>query len=121
MGKSFGTQENFKRFLNILSGEISITGLTDKSPNSKSCFKRELGFSGYFLSLLLFILLHAILRKYFCQSNHNLIEKAKTACETSNNDVAAHFVDINKMVHAGVATKSVRNCFKIIYTLGLMI
>ena len=33
-------------------------------------FKRELGFSGYFLSLLLFILLHAILRKYFCQSNH---------------------------------------------------
>lgn len=37
----------------------------------------------------------------------NIIDKAKTACETSGNDIADHFVDINKMVMAGVAPKPI--------------
>lgn len=30
-----------------------------------------------------------------------VIDKAKTACKTSGNDVSDHFVDVNKMVHLG--------------------
>lgn len=37
----------------------------------------------------------------------NIIDKAKIACETSGNDIADHFVDINKMVMAGVAPKPI--------------
>lgn len=37
----------------------------------------------------------------------NIIDKAKIACETSRNDIADHFVDINKMVMAGVAPKPI--------------
>lgn len=38
---------------------------------------------------------------------NNVISKAKTACEQSDAQVAHHFVDVNKMVMAGVAPKSV--------------
>ena len=31
----------------------------------------------------------------------NVLEKAKTACRNSKNDVANHFVDVNKMVTLG--------------------
>lgn len=37
----------------------------------------------------------------------NIIDKAKIACETSGNDIADHFVDINKMVMANVAPKPI--------------
>ena len=37
----------------------------------------------------------------------NAIDKAKTACESSGNITEDHFVDVNKMVTAGVASKSV--------------
>jgi len=36
-----------------------------------------------------------------------VIEKAKIACENSNNNVFDHFVDVNKMVKAGVAPKEI--------------
>jgi len=35
----------------------------------------------------------------------NIIEKAKIACKLSNNEVLDHFVDVNKMVSAGVSSK----------------
>ncbi len=37
----------------------------------------------------------------------NVIKKAKTACDKSGNNTIDHFVDVNKMVIAGVAPKSV--------------
>lgn len=37
----------------------------------------------------------------------NVIDKAKTACTNSNNEVAAHFPDVRKMVQAGVSTKPI--------------
>lgn len=39
----------------------------------------------------------------------NIIDKAKTACEKSNFDVLDHFVDVNKMVTAGVAPKPIED------------
>lgn len=36
-----------------------------------------------------------------------VINKAKTACEGSENAVSDHFVDVNKMVSAGVASKEI--------------
>jgi len=39
----------------------------------------------------------------------NAIEKAKIACESSGNEVSNHFVDVNKMVTAGVAPKPVED------------
>lgn len=39
----------------------------------------------------------------------NIISKAKIACKTSGNEVLSHFVDINKMVTAGVAPKPVED------------
>lgn len=35
------------------------------------------------------------------------IKKAKSACESSNNSVNLHFVDVNKMVQAGIASKEI--------------
>jgi len=37
----------------------------------------------------------------------SVIEKAKIACDNSNNDVNYHFVDVNKMVIAGVSQKEI--------------
>ena len=37
----------------------------------------------------------------------NAIDKAKTACKNSRNNVLDHFVDVNKMVQAGVAPKEI--------------
>lgn len=37
----------------------------------------------------------------------NIIKKAKSACEGSNNSVNYHFVNVNKMVQAGVAPKEI--------------
>lgn len=37
----------------------------------------------------------------------NIIKKAQSACEGSNNSVNHHFVDVNKMVQAGVAPKEI--------------
>lgn len=37
----------------------------------------------------------------------DVIEKAKTACETSGNEVFTHFANVGKMVRAGVATKDI--------------
>ena len=39
----------------------------------------------------------------FCK----IIEKAKEACKKSSNDILDHFVDVNKMVRAGVAEKAI--------------
>lgn len=39
----------------------------------------------------------------FCK----VIEKAKTACDGSNTSISSHFVDVNKMVTAGVASKEI--------------
>ena len=38
---------------------------------------------------------------------HDIVEKAKRACETSNYNVSDHFADVRKMVTAGVAAKSI--------------
>lgn len=38
---------------------------------------------------------------------NSVIDKAKTACKQSANQVADHFVDVNKMVRAGVADKEI--------------
>lgn len=38
---------------------------------------------------------------------HDIVKKAKGACETSNYNVSDHFADVRKMVTAGVATKSI--------------
>lgn len=40
---------------------------------------------------------------------NSVIDKAKIACEKSGNDVNDHFVDVNKMVTAGVAPKPVED------------
>lgn len=37
----------------------------------------------------------------------NVIEKAKTSCKGSNNQVSDHFADVGKMVKAGVAQKDI--------------
>lgn len=39
----------------------------------------------------------------------NVISKAKISCEQSNVEVSHHFVDVNKMVQAGVAQKAVED------------
>lgn len=39
----------------------------------------------------------------------NAIDKAKIACKSSGNEVSGHFVDVNKMVTAGVAPKPVED------------
>lgn len=39
----------------------------------------------------------------------NIIDKAKAACNASNNEEFDHFVDINKMVKAGVAEKPIED------------
>ena len=36
-----------------------------------------------------------------------VIEKARTACETSHHDVRDHFVDVNKMVELGSGSRPV--------------
>ena len=38
---------------------------------------------------------------------NKVIEKAKVACEGSKNSVSYHFVDVNKIVEAGVSTKDI--------------
>ena len=38
---------------------------------------------------------------------NKVIEKAKVACEGSKNSVSDHFVDVNKIVEAGVSTKDI--------------
>ena len=38
-----------------------------------------------------------------------IVEKAKSACEASKNNVLDHFVDINKMVHLGVADREIQD------------
>lgn len=38
---------------------------------------------------------------------NKVIEKAKAACEGSKNSVSDHFVDVNKIVEAGVSTKDI--------------
>lgn len=42
-------------------------------------------------------------QRNFCK----IIEKAKEACKKSSNDILDHFVDVNKMVRAGVAEKAI--------------
>jgi len=39
----------------------------------------------------------------------NAIDKAKVACSSSGNELSNHFVDVNKMVTAGVAPKTVED------------
>lgn len=41
---------------------------------------------------------------------YKIIEKAKIACESSNNDLSYHFVDINRVVHfGGVAPSNIQD------------
>lgn len=39
----------------------------------------------------------------------NVIERAKIACENSDNDVSTHFVEVNKIVNAGISSKFVED------------
>lgn len=39
-----------------------------------------------------------------------VIEKAKTACDNSDNTISDHFVDVNKIVEAGAASKPIEDC-----------
>lgn len=38
-----------------------------------------------------------------------IVEKAKSACEASKNNVLDHFVDVNKIVHLGVADREIQD------------
>ena len=57
----------------------------------------------YWLARELQIVMEYTEWRNFC----NAIDKAKTACKNSGNNVLDHFVDVNKMVQAGVAPKEI--------------
>ena len=102
-------EQEFEEQLNALHDRVLSKALSDEEKNNytESLFEsirhvNEYGQEFWYARDLQIALEYTEWRN-FCK----VIDKAKEACRGSNNAVSDHFVDINKIVNAGVTSKDI--------------
>lgn len=102
-------EQEFEEQLNALHDRVLSKALSDEEKNNytESLFEsirhvNEYGQEFWYARDLQIALEYTEWRN-FCK----VIEKAKEACRGSNNAVSDHFVDVNKIVNAGVTSKDI--------------
>lgn len=102
-------EQEFEKQLNALHERVLSKALSDEEKNNytESLFEsiRHVNKYGqeFWYARDLQIALEYTEWRNFCK----VIEKAKEACRGSNNAVSDHFVDVNKIVNAGVTSKDI--------------
>ena len=102
-------EQEFEEQLNALHDRVLSKALSDEEKNNytESLFEsiRHVNKYGqeFWYARDLQIALEYTEWRNFCK----VIEKAKEACRGSNNAVSDHFVDVNKIVNAGVTSKDI--------------
>lgn len=102
-------EQEFEEQLNALHDRVLSKALSDEEKNNytESLFEsiRHVNEYGqeFWYARDLQIALEYIEWRNFCK----VIDKAKEACRGSNNAVSDHFVDVNKIVNAGVTSKDI--------------
>lgn len=102
-------EQEFEKQLNALHERVLSKALSDEEKNNytESLFEsirhvNEYGQEFWYARDLQIALEYTEWRN-FCK----VIDKAKEACRGSNNAVSDHFVDVNKIVNAGVTSKDI--------------
>ena len=102
-------EQEFEEQLNALHDRVLSKALSDEEKNNytESLFEsirhvNEYGQEFWYARDLQIALEYTEWRN-FCK----VIDKAKEACRGSNNAVSDHFVDVNKIVNAGVTSKDI--------------
>ena len=102
-------EQDFEEQLNALHDRVLSKALSDEEKNNytESLFEsirhvNEYGQEFWYARDLQIALEYTEWRN-FCK----VIDKAKEACRGSNNAVSDHFVDVNKIVNAGVTSKDI--------------
>ena len=102
-------EQEFEKQLNALHDRVLSKALSDEEKNNytESLFEsiRHVNKYGqeFWYARDLQIALEYTEWRNFCK----VIEKAKEACQGSNNAVSDHFVDVNKIVNAGATSKDI--------------